>query len=314
MKREKTSQLMKIENLDQPEFKQHVDTFGDPEKEIKNMVANLQAEDKDTSETKLQQERNGEGVLTDKKHFLDMNSGIIKRGNLLKKGKYTGNVGHNIFELRRNTLSYVTSSGIIKTIPLHHSTLIDIAADTASFQIHQNGRTYELEASNIQDKKEWLKALRSARKPIVKKVIFDAGLLGLRLHGNKVLEIIPDSQADNAGVKVGWVVDKINGVTQSDDQTGIVRELVKSNKTGEPLTFLFHEEMYIEQSPSLLSGLKANFPIKRRVPAGRKEQHGVINNIENDQGEHNIEEQDDNKRIRMEQMEFNRTNFREYVG
>jgi hypothetical protein len=89
---------------------------------------------------------------------------LKKKGVLKKKGKFSHRRRNSEFWLDKRSLSYTGLKGVTKTIPLQESTLTDSKTGSTDFQIHVNGRTYELEADNLEEKNAWIQAIETAQE------------------------------------------------------------------------------------------------------------------------------------------------------
>lgn len=74
---------------------------------------------------------------------------------------------------------------------------------------------------------------------ITKKAIFKSGNIGLELEGNKIIQVVPKSQADVERIRKGWIVAEVNGKPQPNDEVAIVNAINQCNKRGLLVTILF---------------------------------------------------------------------------
>lgn len=80
-------------------------------------------------------------------------------------------------------------------------------------------------------------------KKMTRQVKFIPGLLGFSLKKNIVKEVIPNSQAEYAGLRVGWIVLDVNGERQSSDCSKIRQNIEKTHNNNKSTMILFQEEM-----------------------------------------------------------------------
>lgn len=66
-----------------------------------------------------------------------------------------------------------------------------------------------------------------------------SGRLGIMFEGNVIRSVKPNSIADNAGVKVGWVIRRINKIKQPNNTVDIVNAFKKAKSAGKPMLILF---------------------------------------------------------------------------
>lgn len=81
------------------------------------------------------------------------------------------------------------------------------------------GDQFFLEPLNV----EWFISpnIRNELNETKVKIVFEPGRIGFSFCRTKVLDVIPDSQANRKGVHVGWHVIAINGVSLPKDDVGI---------------------------------------------------------------------------------------------
>lgn len=70
-------------------------------------------------------------------------------------------------------------------------------------------------------------------------VMIQPGYIGFLFDGNIIKKIIPNCQADKKGVKVGWVIQEVNGVKQDDDQSRVEQAIKKTHQNNLPTFMLF---------------------------------------------------------------------------
>lgn len=73
-----------------------------------------------------------------------------------------------------------------------------------------------------------------------KEIRFNSTDIGFRLDGNTIVNVEPTSFAARAGVKIGWVVLKVNKVKQMDNHWAIASAIRKSRSRGNPTIIVFH--------------------------------------------------------------------------
>eukprot|EP00928_Gymnodinium_smaydae_P020340 TRINITY_DN17862_c2_g3_i1.p1 TRINITY_DN17862_c2_g3~~TRINITY_DN17862_c2_g3_i1.p1 ORF type:complete len:1002 (-),score=158.87 TRINITY_DN17862_c2_g3_i1:120-3041(-) len=79
-----------------------------------------------------------------------------------------------------------------------------------------SGRQRENERTHEQDMEEEEEADLPVRVASVHRVVFQPGQLGLRLRSGVVTRVVPQSQAEHAGINVGWILLSIDGVPYED--------------------------------------------------------------------------------------------------
>lgn len=70
-------------------------------------------------------------------------------------------------------------------------------------------------------------------------VVFKPGVMGLQFKGNRITSVAPGSQAEIAGVCVGWQITAVNGERQSNDGDQINIVIDKTYERGKPTHILF---------------------------------------------------------------------------
>lgn len=95
-----------------------------------------------------------------------MTSNVAKEGNLRMKVKKCKIKIETTFTLQGTKLRYTTSNGLRRTINLQGSKIIDGGEDKCHFQIQTKMKTIELEAFNVEDKQDWIKALEEAHNTV----------------------------------------------------------------------------------------------------------------------------------------------------
>jgi len=97
----------------------------------------------------------------------------LKSGPLITKRRYTRRYRTTVFVLEGATLNYLSAKGKVKKIPLQKSLITDLGKANANFQIRVKDRTYELEAPDVNVKRDWLSIFKVVQqkphKPRVKK-------------------------------------------------------------------------------------------------------------------------------------------------
>lgn len=54
------------------------------------------------------------------------------------------------------------------------------------------------------------------KKKLISTAKFEPGKIGMELRGNAVVSVTPNSQAQHNGIKIGWIISKVNGQGQVD--------------------------------------------------------------------------------------------------
>merc|ERR1711908_63982 len=88
----------------------------------------------------------------------------------------------------------------------------------------------------------------------IKEMIVQPGKIGLIFQGNKISKIIPNSQAEQAGLRVGWAILKVNGISQPNDHQVIVQSILKAQELGGLPVLTF--DQVLEKSIEFISNQK----------------------------------------------------------
>jgi len=86
------------------------------------------------------------------------------------------------------------------------------------------------------------------QKKIEKTIIFQPLALGIKLIGNCVKGLTPDSQVEHAGVQVGWKVHAINGKEMTNNKAEITEAMTQAKETGNDIEFTFALPIHVLQN------------------------------------------------------------------
>merc|ERR1712130_532443 len=75
----------------------------------------------------------------------------------------------------------------------------------------------------------------------ITKVTFGSGRLGFSLRGNIITKVFPNTQAEKAGISVGWKIIEVNNKRCSDNHKEIVPAIKRTFDIGKSTTILFEE-------------------------------------------------------------------------
>merc|ERR1712241_1422027 len=92
--------------------------------------------------------------------------------------------------------------------------------------------TIDLDTSSIQDEYQKYEGTPFSMtfcrsQPLKKNVLFEPIPLGMRFRRNGVIEVVPNYEAANKGVDIGWIVIKINN-NNMPNQNSIVEAIKKA--------------------------------------------------------------------------------------
>merc|ERR1712025_416977 len=79
-------------------------------------------------------------------------------------------------------------------------------------------------------------------------MVFKTGELGFDFNGNSITKVLAHSQADNAGVRKGWTILKINGDVQPNETIAISKAFSKLKDNKKTITILFKERSSFNRS------------------------------------------------------------------
>lgn len=101
---------------------------------------------------------------------------------------------------------------------------------------------------------------------MVKKITIQPGGMGIKFKGSSITTVVPNSQAENKGVCVGWTILKINGKKQLDDGDTINQALRTAGETGKPMTITFQEQVKEKIKTTLSSKTEPQIDFVRGQP------------------------------------------------
>lgn len=81
--------------------------------------------------------------------------------------------------------------------------------------------------------------LQQKETKMFKDIVFKTGIFGIGFVGNRITEVHHNSEALHKGVQVGWIIHKINGAFQKNDNDKIDLSLKLSKKSGTPTIIQF---------------------------------------------------------------------------
>lgn len=77
---------------------------------------------------------------------------------------------------------------------------------------------------------------------ITKLITIQPGPIGISIKGKKVRTVLRDSQAEKAGISVGWKILQVNGQKQTKDHVLISEAINKTHALGKATAILFQRE------------------------------------------------------------------------
>merc|ERR1712062_697846 len=81
-------------------------------------------------------------------------------------------------------------------------------------------------------------------------VTFQPDNLGLSFSRNVITRVIPQTQADISGIRCGWVILSVNGISQPENHFHIANSIRANQSIGKPSVLLFRE---VSSRPTALS-------------------------------------------------------------
>lgn len=79
----------------------------------------------------------------------------------------------------------------------------------------------------------------TSESKLITELKFRPGKLGIGFVGNTITKVEGNSQAETLGVRIGWIIEKINGTVQKNNTTTIVTALKKTFAVGKPVIIEF---------------------------------------------------------------------------
>jgi len=134
------------------------------------------------------------------------------------------------------------------------------------------------ESQKWKDDWEWVQIPRGdwSKQPMKKQVTFCIGSIGMRLEGNRIVEVFPDSQASYAGLRIGWIVTVVNGEIQPNNDMVIGQAIRKSNKVNKPTVILFQNIREVVFQPGKLGLFCEGNSVVSIVKRGQAERLHVL--------------------------------------
>lgn len=105
-------------------------------------------------------------------------------------------------------------------------------------------------------------------------VVFKPGKMGMTYSGNTVTDIIPNEQADRLGIRKGWKILEINGISQPNEHSLICKAIDKTYQAGKSteICFQLDEESKVKEKEDDNANQKTNIVMETKENA----QYAVI--------------------------------------
>lgn len=146
----------------------------------------------------------------------------------------------------------LTETLVLETILYHFPVdIIHLISDYAAFPSQEDvnaflekvGRNW-LHQSNVDTKGFTLQDAKILARNIpgnlkTREVLFAPGRMGFTFNCNKIKGIVSESQAEKFGIRVGWIIQKVNSQAQEDNQVTIRNAVDKNYLSGKPTLICF---------------------------------------------------------------------------